>query len=33
MKLINLFYEEIALKYNVSNDVVTDRESVFTSTF
>ena len=33
IKLINLFYKKIALKYNVSNDIVIDRESIFTSAF
>ena len=33
VKLLNLFYKKIALKFDIFDDVVIDRESVFTSAF
>jgi len=33
VKLAKLFFEKIALRYEVSNDIVIDRDNLFTSAF
>jgi len=33
VELAKLFFEQIALKYEISNNIVIDRDSLFTSAF
>jgi len=33
IKLAKLFFEKIALRYEISNDIVIDRDSLFISAF
>jgi len=33
VKLAKLFFEQIALRYEISNDIVIDRDSLFISAF
>jgi len=33
IKLTELFFEKIALKYEISNDIIIDKDSLFISTF
>jgi len=33
VKLAKLFFEQIALKYEISNDIIIDKDSLFISAF
>ena len=33
IKLLDLFYNEVVFRFNKFNNIVTDRESIFTSIF